>query len=100
MDIEIIKREFPNSISDQKCALFDRWLRIYPSASWDDVVLALEAIGENHLAQTIQTNKKQWVILILHVLSTNLFHSSYISNLVRQHLLFMVNPLYVIWMIN
>ena len=100
MDIEIIERDYPSSIYAQKHALFETWLRMSFSASWDDVVLALEAIGENHLAQTIQTNKKQWVILILHVLSTNLFHSSYISNLVRQHLLFMVNPLYVIWMIN
>ena len=86
MDIEIIKREFPNSISDQKCALFDRWLRIYPSASWDVVVSALEASDENHLAQTIQANKKQWVRLILHILtcSTNPLYSSYLYyNLVR-----------------
>ena len=67
-------------ISDRKHVLFERWLRKYPSASWDEVVLALEAIDENHLAHSVQTNRKQWVrfnitciYMYIHVLCTNLY---------------------------
>ena len=52
-DIDIIKRDNPNSTSGQKLALFQKWLRVYPSASWDAVVLALQIIDENTLAKNI-----------------------------------------------
>ena len=58
-DIEIIKRDNPNNNIYQKQVLFDKWLRSYPNASWDAVVLALEAIDENTLAQTIQHHQQQ-----------------------------------------
>ena len=64
-DIEIIKRDNPNNVISQKQALFDKWLRSYPNASWDAVVLALEVIDENTLAQNIQKEQyKQKVSLI------------------------------------
>ena len=63
--IEIIKQENPLSISRQKQALFDKWLRSYPNASWDAIVLALEVIDENTLAQNIQNQQyKQEVSLM------------------------------------
>ena len=58
-DIEIIKQNKPFDVNAQKQALFDKWLRSYPNASWDAVVLALETIDENTLAQTIQHHQQQ-----------------------------------------
>ena len=49
----MIKQDNPSHVSAQKHALFDKWLRICPSASWDKVVMTLEAIDENHLAEKI-----------------------------------------------
>ena len=64
-DIEIIKRDNSNNTSGQKLALFDKWLRSYPNASWDAVVTALEVIDENTLAESIQNQQyKQKVSLM------------------------------------
>ena len=64
-DVDIIKRDYPNNVISQKQALFDKWLRSYPNASWDAVVLALEVIDENTLAENIQKQQyKQKVSLI------------------------------------
>ena len=60
-DIEIIKRDNPNNNIYQKQVLFDKWLRSYPNASWDAVVLALEKIDKNILAQTIQHKQQHRV---------------------------------------
>ena len=63
-DIDIIKQENPLSVNRQKQALFDKWLQSYPNASWDAVVLALEVIEENTLAENIQKQQyKQKVSL-------------------------------------
>ena len=53
-DIETIKRNNPSDVNAQKLALFNKWLRVYPKASWNSVVLALEVIDENNIAQKIQ----------------------------------------------
>ena len=64
-DIEIIKHDNPSNLISQKQALFDKWLRSYPNASWDAVVLALEVIDENTLAENIQSQQyKQKVSLM------------------------------------
>ena len=52
-DIDIIKREVEDDIKEQKQALFNKWLRVYPSASWEHVILALQIEDENNIAQTI-----------------------------------------------
>ena len=62
-DIEIIKRDNPFNVISQKQALFDKWLRSYPNASWDAVVLALEVIDESALAKKIQNQKQHRVSL-------------------------------------
>ena len=33
-----------------KCEVFERWLRTTPGASWEDLVTALEEMGENVVA--------------------------------------------------
>ena len=64
-DIDIIKQDNPLSVNRQKQALFDKWLRSYPNASWDAVVLALEVIDQNTLAENIQNQQyKQKVSLM------------------------------------
>ena len=52
-DIDIIKREVKNDIKGQKQALFNKWLQVYPSASWEHVILALQTVDESYIAQTI-----------------------------------------------
>ena len=52
--IEIIKRESPQAIEDQKIQLFSYLLRMCPSASWEDVIHALETMGENAIASDIR----------------------------------------------
>ena len=61
-DIYIIKRDNPFSVFAQKQTLFDKWLRVYPNASWDDVVLALEKIGEITLSKSVQCRQKQQLV--------------------------------------
>ena len=52
-DIDIIKRDNPLNTALQKQALFNMWLRVYPSASWEHVILALQKVDENYIAQTL-----------------------------------------------
>ncbi len=51
--IQIIKRESPQAIEDQKIQLFNKWLRVCPSASWQHVIHALETVRENEIASDI-----------------------------------------------
>ena len=52
-DINTIKQDNPMSTVSQKQALFNKWLKLYPTASWEHVIVALETVGENNIAQTI-----------------------------------------------
>ena len=52
--IEIIKRESPHDIEYQKIQLFNKWLRMCPSASWEHVIHALETVGESNIARDIR----------------------------------------------
>ena len=53
-DIKAVKRNNPYDVYAQKLALFNKWLRVDPKASWDALVLALEVIDENTIAQKIR----------------------------------------------
>ena len=52
-DIEEIEQDNQGSTEKQRLALFGTWLRRCISASWQDVVIALEKINENVLAADI-----------------------------------------------
>ena len=52
-DIKIIKGDNPLNTASQKQALFNKWLGLYPNASWEHVIIALETVDENSIAQTI-----------------------------------------------
>lgn len=51
--IEIIKTDCSGVIL-QRLALYDKWLKVYPEASWNDVATALSMIDENDIAREIQ----------------------------------------------
>ena len=53
--IEIIDKNHDDTNS-KKLAVFSKWLRICPDASWEYVVAALEKVNENTLANTIREN--------------------------------------------
>ena len=53
-DLQKIQTNNPMNVVRQKLALFGTWLRRCYSASWDDVILALEKVGEIYLAEQIK----------------------------------------------
>ena len=58
-DIAAIKRNNPSNISNQKISLYEKWLRLYPQASWDNVIDALEKADEHTLAEQILTKLQE-----------------------------------------
>ena len=52
--IDTIKREESNNIAEQKQAMVNKWLQLYPDASWKDVASALEVVDENWIATRIR----------------------------------------------
>ena len=53
-DIQTIMVNNPLDVQDQKLALFDKWLRQCPEASWDHVIEALESANQTTLADKIK----------------------------------------------
>ena len=43
-----------DDVCDQKIALYTKWLKVCPDASWEDVIAALEAIHELTLAKKLK----------------------------------------------
>ena len=50
------------SVADQRQALFDKWLRVYPNGSWENVLLALEKVDENSIIQKISSTLSEEVL--------------------------------------
>ena len=57
-DIESIRRDRLTA-SDQKYALFSRWIQKHPTYSWEDVILALEKAGEKVIAFRLRNKSFQ-----------------------------------------
>ncbi len=53
-DIEKIQTDEPKN-AKQKIALFSKWLKVFPSAKWSDVVRALKKAREIRLAEEIES---------------------------------------------
>ena len=47
------------NINDKKIALYSEWLKVYPKATWKDVITALITAEENTLAQVIENHMKR-----------------------------------------
>lgn len=43
-----------DDVKSQKAAMYKKWLKVYPDASWDDVIKGLRTVGENTIAKHIQ----------------------------------------------
>ena len=51
----VIQEDKKDDVIGQKLLLYEKWLKVYPSASWQDVVHALEKVKENTLANAIKS---------------------------------------------
>ena len=54
--ISVIKDNHLGDIEEQKLDLYAKWLSVCPSASWSDVVQALEDVGQFTMAKEIKNN--------------------------------------------
>ena len=54
-DLNVIKMDNPKSVEDCKREMFDKWLRITPNASYQQVVEALQVMGEISEANKLAT---------------------------------------------
>ena len=55
VNIAVIKKDKKDDVIGQKLFLYETWLKVYPRASWQDVVQALEKAEENALANAIES---------------------------------------------
>ena len=55
--IDQIKEENKEKVDDQKRALYKKWLQVYPDASWNDVIEALEKAERKDIASTVKTQE-------------------------------------------
>ena len=53
-EIETIVKDHPGNNNKQKLILYDTWLRLCPNATWNNVIQALEKVGEITLAHNIK----------------------------------------------
>ena len=53
-DIDTIERNKRDDNDDQKIALYTKWLNVYPDASWEDVIIALQKAKENRIATELR----------------------------------------------
>ena len=64
--IDQIKEENKGKVDDQKRALYKKWLEVYPDASWNDVIEALEKAERKDIALTIKTQEVKEKELTVH----------------------------------
>ena len=50
---EVYQNFHAEGVSRMKCEVFERWLRTTPGASWEELVTALEGMGENMVAREV-----------------------------------------------
>ena len=60
--IEQIKEENKGEIDDQKRALYKKWLEVYPNATWNDVIEALEKIERNDVAVKVKQQEEKKIV--------------------------------------
>ena len=64
--IDQIKEENKGKVDDQKRALYKKWLEVYPDASWNDVIEALEKAERKDIALTVKTQEVKGRELTVH----------------------------------
>ena len=59
-ELKKIQQDHAHRGSDQQMLeMLDKWLRRTPTATWDDVVTALQQMGENRVAENIRQKHKR-----------------------------------------
>ena len=64
--IDQIKEENKEKVDDEKRALYKKWLEVYPDASWNDVIEALEKAERKDIALTVKTQEVKGNEFIVH----------------------------------
>ena len=64
--IQKIEQENKGKVDDQKRALYNKWLEVYPDASWNDVIEALEKAERKDIALTVKTQEVKGRELTFH----------------------------------
>ena len=52
--IDQIKKENRDKVDDERRAVYKKWLEVYPDASWNDVIEALEKAERKDIAQEVK----------------------------------------------
>ena len=55
--IDQIKEENKGKVNDEKRALYKKWLQVYPKATWNDVIEALEDAEREDIAEKVKQKK-------------------------------------------
>lgn len=71
-DIQIILSDQKNDVQSQRRALYEKWLRVHPSASWDDVITALGKVDENTIAENLRIKLVEDAFLNLSKIQNNM----------------------------
>ena len=64
--IDQIKKENRDKVDEERRALYKKWLEVYPDASWNDVIEALEKAERKDIALTIKTQEVKGRELTVH----------------------------------
>ena len=68
--LKIIEMDY-SSVDDQKMALFSKWLRVDPQATWHNVIEALTKAKENFLVNKIERKflKSLFLMFLKHLIN-------------------------------
>ena len=55
--IDQIKKENQDKVEEERRAVYKKWLEVYPDASWNDVIEALEKAERKDIALTVKTQE-------------------------------------------
>ena len=64
--IDQIRKENRDKVDEERRALYKKWLEVYPDASWNDVIEALEKAERKDIALTVKTQEVKGRELIVH----------------------------------
>ena len=64
--IDQIKKENRDKVDEERRALYKKWLEVYPDASWNDVIEALEKAERKDIALTVKTQEVKERELTVH----------------------------------
>ena len=64
--IDQIKKENRDKVDEERRAVYKKWLEVYPDASWNDVIEALEKAERKDIALTVKTQEAKERELTVH----------------------------------